>query len=142
MRNALSALALSLFSHIASAELEISDAYARATPPGQKVSAAFMQLHNASSQGQTLVGGRSDWSRNIEVHQSSMQDGVMQMRKLEGLTLPPGASQTLAPGGYHIMLMGLTKALTVGESLSLELLYENGEIQPVTLRVRAISGTH
>jgi periplasmic copper chaperone A len=69
----------------------------------------------------------------------SMNNGVMKMRPLaDGLTLPPGKSITLAPGGYHIMLMGLTAPLKSGEKVPVTLTFEKAGEAKVTFDVQGI----
>jgi len=67
----------------------------------------------------------------------SMTDGVMRMRKLEdGLTVPAGETVTLAPGGEHIMLIGLDAQLEAGESFDIRLEFENAGAQSISVEVR------
>ena len=76
------------------AGVEVFDAWARATMPGQKVAGVYMQLR--SDVQARLVGVRSDAARTAEVHQMSHEGGVMRMRRLESLDLPAGKTVTRA----------------------------------------------
>lgn len=87
----------------------IQGAWVRSTNPGQEVGAAYMTL--LSAQNATLVGITSDVSESVEIHDMTMQNGVMKMRMLKELPLIAGKPYLLAPGGFHLMLFGLKKPL-------------------------------
>lgn len=102
--------------------------------------AAFMVIQNSGAQDDVLLGGETDAAQVVEVHEMAEVDGVMEMRPLlDGLTIPAGGAETLKPGGYHLMLIGLTEDLTNGKTFDLTLRFAHaGEITvPVTVRPRA-----
>lgn len=99
----------------------ISDAWARATVPGQPVGAAYMKINSAT--GAVLTAIESDVSPSVQVHSMTHQNGVMQMRKLNKLDIPAGQTVELAPAGNHLMLTGLKKPLKAGESLQLKMTF-------------------
>jgi copper(I)-binding protein len=101
--------------------IEVKDAWARATAPGQKAGGVFMELRSA--QGATLVGAQSTAATTVEIHEMSMDGNVMRMRAVPKLELPAGQTVELKPGGYHVMLIDLKQPLKKGEKV------------PVTLRV-------
>ncbi|MFT5706088.1 MAG: copper(I)-binding protein, partial [Oceanospirillaceae bacterium] len=72
------------------ADVTIKDAYLRAVPPGQMMSAAFMQLTNDTDKALTIIGGSSEFVKSIEVHNHTKIDGVMKMRRVPGLTIEAG----------------------------------------------------
>lgn len=93
------------------ATLRASDARIRAPVGDQRVTAAYMNLHNATDQDFDLVRVESDTARAIELH-TVIRDGDMtRMRRLERLPVPAGGTLTLAPGGAHLMIFGLTHPL-------------------------------
>jgi copper(I)-binding protein len=96
--------------------VSITDAWVRPTNPGQEVGAAYMTL--LSKQEMTLVSIESSVSNSIEIHNMTMENGVMKMRMLEKLPLKAGKPYKLAPGGFHLMLFDLKKPLMVGEQVS------------------------
>lgn len=100
---------------------EIADAWARATVPGQAVGAAYMKI--ISPAATTLINIESDASKATEVHSMTHQNGVMKMRRLNKLDVPAGQTVDLAPGGNHLMLLGLKKPLKAGESLKLKMTF-------------------
>jgi hypothetical protein len=112
-------LSLLLASFCVNAAVEISDAWARATPPGQDVGAAYMNLK--SDRAAKLIGASTPVADSVEFHEMSMNNGVMKMRMLETVALPAGKIVKLAPGGFHLMLFDLKKPLTAGETIAIEL---------------------
>ena len=125
------ALALSLVAAPAFAEeikagdLTIEKPWARATPKGAEVGAAYVEIRNAGGLADRLTGGSADFA-NVEIHEMSMQGNVMQMRELkDGLAIPAHGDVKLTPGGYHIMLTGLKHPLVKGETAKLTLTFEH-----------------
>lgn len=100
------------------AALDVRDGWVTATVPGQPVAAAYMTL--GSTVGTRVVGVRSDVSRSAHIHRMSTEDGVMRMRRAEPLDIPAGRTVTLAPGALHLMLSGLERPLSPGDSVGLE----------------------
>jgi copper(I)-binding protein len=102
--------------------------------------AAFMLIQNGGAEDDVLLGGETDVANVVEVHEMADVDGVMEMRPLtDGLPIPAGDEETLEPGGYHIMLIGLREDLTNGKTYDLTLHFEKaGDVTvPVTVRPRA-----
>lgn len=126
-RNSFAAIMLMLLSSLAHAEVTISDAWVRATAPGQKVGAAYMTLQ--SPQAVKLVYAESKSADEVEIHSMSMTNGIMKMRKLEALSLLPNKPEKLAPGGFHLMLFGLKAPLKAGEKVTLTLCFKDDKDQ-------------
>jgi copper(I)-binding protein len=105
-------------------QVEVSDAWVRATVPGQKVAAAYMTLRSGAAA--RLVGVKTKAARSAELHSMSHEAGVMKMRRLESLELPAGRDVALEPGGNHIMLFDPVKPLKEGQRVALKLLIEQG----------------
>ncbi len=125
MNKLLAASALFLASAAAYADVTVSDAWARATAPGQEVGAAYMTLK--SDKAATLAALSSPAAGSVEIHEMSMKNGVMKMRMLDKLTLPAGKVVKLEPGGFHLMLIDLKKPLKVGEKIELTLALKDGK---------------
>ncbi|WP_286239115.1 copper chaperone PCu(A)C [Neptuniibacter halophilus] len=126
------------FSATAMAEISIEGAYARAVPPGQKISASFMQLNNSDAEKVALVSASSAVAESVELHTHSHADGVMQMRQVEQIEVPASGSVTLQPGGYHIMLIGLKQDLPEGSHIDLQLNFSDGTRQDLNLPVKRV----
>ena len=121
--------------------VKIIDAWTMATPPGANVGAGYMKILNEGSAPIRLVGGETPAAASVEVHMMAMEDGVMRMRPASGgLEIPAGQSVELRPGGYHLMLIGLTAPLAEGGSVPIALLFDGGMRIEATLAVRAMGG--
>ncbi|QEW06075.1 copper chaperone PCu(A)C [Nitrincola iocasae] len=132
-----SALLFSSFS-FAAESVNIHDPYARAVPPGQPNSAAFMQLENATQTDLAVITAQSSASEVAELHTHTNVDGVMQMRQVDSIALPAGETTELKPGGLHIMLIGLKQPLADGDQIDLTLTFSDGSATEVTVPVRHI----
>lgn len=140
-RLAVLAIAASMASLAAHAQVQVQDAWVRATVAQQKATGAFMKLTAASDL--RLVSASSPAVPMVEVHEMAMEGSVMKMRQIQALELPAGKTVELKPGGYHVMLMGLTQAIPAGGKLPLSLVFEDkaGKRQTVEVsaEVRAIT---
>lgn len=103
-------------------EIEVRDAWARATMPGQKVAGVYMTISAAAAA--RLVGVDSPASHAAEIHEMRHENGVMKMRRREVLELPAGEAVKLAPGGLHIMLLDVKQPLAAGDEVALTLTIE------------------
>jgi len=118
------------------ANISVTDAWARATMPGQPVSGAYMQIQ--SDADARLLSVSSSVVPRVEVHEMSMDGGVMRMREVKSIELPKGKTVSLAPGGFHIMLMNLKKPIAVGDVIPLTLEVESdGKRQTVEVKAEA-----
>ncbi len=105
--------------------LKISAPWARATPKGAGVGGGYMTITNTGSAPDRLIGGVTEISSRFEVHEMSMDNGVMKMRELaQGLEIKPGQKVELKPGGYHVMFMGLKQQLMQGQTIKATLQFE------------------
>jgi copper(I)-binding protein len=120
-------------------DLVISQPWTRATPGGAKTGGGFLTIENKGSAPDKLIGASADGAGKIEVHEMTMNDGVMKMRPVEGgLTIDPGKTVKLAPGGYHLMMMDLKAPLKQGDKLPLTLQFEKAGKVAVTLDVQGV----
>nr|WP_111302004.1 copper chaperone PCu(A)C [Paracoccus saliphilus] len=98
--------------------MHINDAYARSTNP--KTAAVFLQLANHRAVDCTLKGITTDAAERAELHTHQEAEGVMRMTRLDkGITVPAGEVHDMVRGGDHVMLLGLTRPLQQGDSLTL-----------------------
>lgn len=123
MYKTLTAAVLSLAACTAMAQVEITDAWVRATMQGQKATGAFMNL--TAKKATRLVGIKTDAAAVAEVHEMTMDKEVMRMRTIPVLELPAGKTVSLKPGGYHVMLMNLKEPLPLDSHVQLTLLFED-----------------
>ena len=112
---------------------EISNAWARATPPGAKDGVAYLTIESPTAD--RLVSASTPVAKQAQLHTMSMQGMVMQMRPLAGLDIPAGQPVTLRPGREHVMLMGLDHPLREGQSFPLTLDFAKAGPRTVTVTV-------
>ena len=88
--------------------------WSRATPTGAKVGAGYFVIENRGKTPDRLLGGSVEAAARFEIHDTVVEDGVMRMRELKSLELPPGGSIEAKPGGRHVMFGGLLHPLAAG----------------------------
>jgi copper(I)-binding protein len=121
------------FAH--AADLDVKAPWVRGTVAGQKATGAFMEL--SSTGGAAIVGASSPVAGITEIHEMKMDDGVMKMRAMQRLDVPVGKPVSLAPGGYHVMLMDLKQQLKKGDIVPIALRVEGRDGKVETLEVKA-----
>jgi len=120
-------------------DLVLDHAWARATPGGAKVGGGYLTIENKGTTPDKLIGGSTPAAAKVEVHEMAMNNGVMTMRPVKGgLSIPPGQSVTLAPGGYHIMMMELKRPLKKGDTVPVTLKFEKAGEVKVTFEIEGI----
>lgn len=125
------ALAAALLTNIALADdyhvgaIQVDHAHVRPTVAGQSSGAAYLSIENKGKSSDKLLTISSPLAKSAEVHNTTMDGNIMRMREVSGLELQPAARVVMTPGdGYHIMLVGLKKALVPGEKVPLSLRFE------------------
>jgi copper(I)-binding protein len=116
--------------------ISVQEAWARAPAGKAATSAAYMTVHTSGAADQ-LVGVSTPVASKAELHETTKEDGVMKMRPVTSIAIAPGKPAMLAPGGLHVMLMGLTQPLHVGDSFPLTLRFARAA--PVTVSVRVVA---
>jgi copper(I)-binding protein len=120
-------------------DLVITQAWARATPGGASVGGGYLTIENKGSAADRLIGGSTDAAGKLEVHEMAMNNGVMTMRPLDnGLTIDPGKTVKLAPGGYHLMMSDLKGPLKQGDKLPVTLEFEKAGKVKLLLDVEGV----
>jgi periplasmic copper chaperone A len=114
-------------------QLEVSDAWARATPAKAENGIAFLTIRSPISD--RLVSVSSPVAKKAELNTMEMSGMVMKMRPIASLDIPAGQPVTLKPSGDHIMLMGLNEPLREGQSFALTLTFEKAGAREVTVAV-------
>lgn len=119
--------------------VETKEMWIKAAKDG--MTGAFGTVTNTSDEDLTITGGKSDHADIVEMHET-VSDGAggMQMkRKDEGFTIKPGESKTFEPGGDHIMLMKMTKAIEPGEKVTITVSSSQGDI-PIEFTAKEFAG--
>ena len=123
------------------ADVEIDGAYARASIPNVPNSAAFFVIKNNSDKDIAITGANSDIAEKNELHTHIKENKMMKMMKIEKLVVPAKSSLELKSGGDHVMLMGLKKELKVGDEISLELSFSDGDKKSIKVPVKDLAST-
>ena len=119
----------------ASAAVTATQAWVRGTVPAQKITGAFLTLQ--SSEDAKVVGVSSPAARSAEIHESGMDHGTMHMKAVDFVALPAGKRIELKPGGYHVMLVDLTRPLVAGDMVPLTFTVEDSRGKRSTFEVKA-----
>lgn len=115
------------------ATVTVDNAWSRAQIAGRH-GAVFMTL-TGKGDGDRLTSASSPVAERVELHETVMDQGIMKMREVVGMVIPPGATVTLQPGGLHIMLMSLKQPLKEGDSVPLTLVFEKAGAVNTTAHV-------
>ena len=121
----------------AHAQVEVSDAWVRATGQGQKATGVFMNL--TAQKATRLVGVKADLTASAEVHEMKMEKDVMKMQAVKSLDLPAGQTVALKPGSYHVMLMDLKAPVAEDSQVVLTLLFEDAAGVKTQKEVKAVA---
>ena len=105
--------------------ITVSDPWARATAPAVPTGAVYMTIRTSGSEPDRLVSASSPAADVVELHTVGLDDsGIMRMREIDVIEVEPLAATSLAPGGLHVMLIGLEAPLMQGERFPLTLTFE------------------
>jgi periplasmic copper chaperone A len=105
--------------------LSVKQAWSRATPKGAQVAGGYLTIENHGASADKLISAATPVAAKIEIHEMTTLDGIMMMRAIEGgLVIPPGKSVTLAPGGSHLMFIGLAAPFSEGQHIDAALMFE------------------
>ncbi len=146
-----------------SAAPTVSGAWARTSASMASAGAAYMEIHGGTSDDALVsVAAPSDIAGKAELHETTMAgggsasaghgmssttmgmgssgstgSGMMEMKQVAKIDVPKGKMVSLAPGGYHVMLLELKQPLTAGQKFTLTLTFENAGKVDVPVEVRA-----
>jgi copper(I)-binding protein len=119
--------------------IHISQPWSRATPKGASAGAAYMTLTNNGKTPDRVNCVSSDASAECQIHSMTMDNGVMQMRPVEGgLEIKPGETVTLKPGSFHMMLVNLKHPLEQGNAMKATLKFDSAGTVDVEYPILAI----
>ncbi len=122
--------------------VEVKEAWVRGTVAGQKGTGAFMNI--TSKAPARLVAVASPVAAVVEIHNMKMEGDVMRMFAVDGVDLPANQTVRLAPGGYHVMFIGLKQTLKAGDVVPLKLTFEMAgrkrETVDLKVEVRTLAG--
>ena len=117
--------------------LLVENAYIRATIPGTSNSSAYMKINNKGENVVSLLSASSDISSRIEIHQHTMEGGMMRMRKLNSIDINPKEHVKLQPSGLHLMVFDVKNPLKPKQRVEVTLNFSNNE--SVTMHIPVYS---
>lgn len=121
-------------------DLAISGAFSRAMLPNAEVAGGYLTIVNGGGDNDVLVGATSEAAETIQLHQMKMEGDVMKMSAVpDGVAIGAGETVVLAPGGLHLMFMGIGKPFKEGECVEVALSFERAGEVPVTLSIGGIA---
>lgn len=117
--------------------------YVRAVPTDATNTAAFMTLQNTGKFDHHLVAAFTPAAKQIQLHVTFMEKGqsefsMMRMRQVHDFVIKAGKSESFKPGAHHIMLMGLTQKLNLGDTVPVTLLFSDGSYEQVNAIVKTV----
>nr|WP_294556419.1 copper chaperone PCu(A)C [uncultured Rhodopila sp.] len=116
--------------------ISLENAWARATTASAQAAAIYLTITDHGP-ADRLVGVATPVAGKAQLHETIHEGTVTKMRPAAGIAVPPGATLSLAPGGYHIMLTELKQPLTDGQSFPLSLTFEKAGTVETTVTVKA-----
>ncbi len=116
--------------------IQASDAWSRPAAAGS-MGVVYLTLTNEGREADRLVGAQSEVAEAVELHRTTMENGVTKMQPIAGgVELPARGRVVFEPGGAHIMLIGLKRGLKVGDRFNVELQFEKSGALSVESEVR------
>ena len=119
----------------AAAGVEVQDAWMRPAVQGGN-GAVYFAIH--SSAAEELVGVSSDVAEAVEMHESKMNEDVMEMRQVQSVPLGAGEEVMFEPGGLHVMLVNLQRDLEAGDEIEITLHFNSYQDLPLRVPVQDI----
>lgn len=108
-------------------DIAIKNAWIREAPPNSRIMAGYFDIINNSDNEYILLSAESEAFEYIEFHLSQIKDGVSTMRRQGKLVIPAGATFTLRPGEYHLMLVNNSVPVRAGKQISIQLIFANAK---------------
>jgi periplasmic copper chaperone A len=142
MRLLAAALFLFTLHALAQGDIEVREAWSRATPPGAKLGVAYMEIRNRGPQAERLIAASTPVARSVEMHVTQRDGEVMKMRQVQGFDIPARERITLRPGGSHLMLVDIAKPLEKGERFRMRLRFERAGEMEIELQVQEQGSRH
>ena len=121
--------------HYTPGDLSIDRPWSRELPPVAPNGAAYLRIENGGSEAVRIVSVSSPIADRAELHTHEMEGGIMKMRHVHSAEVPARSALSFEPGGLHVMLIGLKKALVGGESFPLTLEFDKAGTIDVTVEI-------
>jgi copper(I)-binding protein len=134
------AVAAPAVAEVKAGDLTVQDAAMRAVAPGVANTAGYLTILNGGSKPDQLLSASCTCAKSVEVHLSHVMNGMAMMMPAGPVEIPAGGKISFAPGGYHLMVMGLKAPLKDGGSQELTLKFEHAGALTVPFAVKAKIG--
>jgi periplasmic copper chaperone A len=119
--------------------ITVENAWSRTVPSGSSVAAGYLSIRNDGDEPDRLLSASASFAGATEIHQTTMSDGVMQMRPVaDGVIIPAKSTVMLEPGSYHLMFRQLTRPIKEGDALPATLTFERAGSADITIQVLGI----
>lgn len=105
--------------------IEISQAWSRPAVAGT-TGVGYLVIANHAAKADAVTAATTPLAARVEMHAMSMANGIMSMSKVDRVAVPGGGQAEFGPGGYHLMMVGLTRTLSVGERVPVTLTFASG----------------
>lgn len=120
-------------------DLSLAGAFTRATLPNAPVGGGFLTIVNNGAEADRLIAAASPVAQMVQLHEMRMEGDMMKMAEKEGgIEIPAGETVTLAPGGLHIMFMGLQQSFVEGGTVPVTLTFEKAGTVEIELQVMGV----
>ncbi len=119
-----------------SSSITVNEAWVNSAPLMGMPGAAYFVIQNNGAAADQLLSVESDIAQTLEMHETKESGGIMQMSPVASVPIPAGSQVEFKPGGFHVMLIGLTRELKTGDKVQLMLNFEKAGKVPVTAEVR------
>jgi hypothetical protein len=140
---ALALISVQVLAHIhEKGDIQVRHPWSRATPPGAKVAAGYMEIRNLGSQPDRLLSAATAVAQRVEMHVTQRDGEVMKMRQVKAFEIPARERYALRPGGAHLMLVDLAQPLKKGERFTMKLRFEHAGELEIELEVQEIGSRH
>ena len=121
--------------------LRITHPWTRATAAAGASAVGYLSITNTGTTADSLIGASCPIAKSTEIHQNMDMAGVMKMRPVKAITLPPGKTVQLKPGGLHLMLIGTRFRLDPGGTIPCTLNFTHAGPTQVMLTVEKPGAT-
>lgn len=135
-RQSVVCLILLFIPYLGFAEVTVKNPWIAAPPPGSRALAAYMQIHNKGERDRLLSSVTSVQFEDIQIHRSGMKSGMMTMEQVSSLVIPAQGRVELSSRGLHMMLMSPVRYLKDGDTIGLDLVFEDGAVLKISVPVK------
>lgn len=123
-------------------DIQVRHPWSRATAPGAKVAAGYMEIRNNGTRPDRLLSASTSAAKRVEMHITQRDGEVMKMREVKAFDIPPRERTTLRPGGAHLMLVDIAQPLKKGERFTMTLRFERAGELAIDVEVQELGARH